>query len=228
MYSELKESIGIAYERFLMRDLTYVFSGFILLNCFTFAYYGSFKPNFYFLPYISETCNICMFLLFLIISYFVGFIAKEGLQHIKINNNPVFFSTLPKYPYPFNQDSESGKGSLIMKSIINKKYGIGTTLELERRIYIFHIGASIGSTSFLGSILLIIAIIPHKLLGLDYNYDIYFLLIGILVLSFIVCKIENTWMLQQYENQLKRLVSDLLKDKEWIKKNSPTLVPFIK
>jgi hypothetical protein len=38
MYQEFKESIGVAYERFLMRDLTYVFAGFIIIISFNYSF----------------------------------------------------------------------------------------------------------------------------------------------------------------------------------------------
>jgi len=234
MYQELRETIGVSYERFLMRDLTYVFSGFILLLCITFAYNENINIIFNLLINESNDCNWCIFLIFLAIAYFVGFIAKEGLQHIKKKKNkdgkrkPWLFNTLPDYPKPFNEHPISeGKGSLILQSIIGKRYGFGTLRELERRVYIFHIGASVGTASFLGFIILLISTFFNNINLLEsiVNLEIYSQLIFVLIISSVVCRIENSWMLKEYETQLKRLAIDilLLKEKKWINENAPTL-----
>lgn len=227
--SNITDAIGVAYERFLMRDLTYVFSGSILLLSIMFAFYGETKTINLAINYILNNCNWCALLILLILSYFIGFITKEGLQHLKTKNGPIFFSTLPNYPFPFNEKGETlGKGSLIMKSLISKRYGFNTTRELERRIYIFHIGASLGTASLIGSVILFIAIFFNGLSGSINNHGTYFLLMFVLIMLVFPCRMENFWMLNVYENHLTRLVTDISEDKEWVKENAPTLMPFLK
>lgn len=71
MAEEIRDVVSRMYENFLMRDLTYVFAGSLLLASTKYAYDGNLISS---IDYISQ--NFLRFIIFITISYFIGLIVQ--------------------------------------------------------------------------------------------------------------------------------------------------------
>ena len=145
MYQEIRDTLGTAYERFLMRDLTYVFAGLIIVTSVKYAYDGKIFDLFSII-----TKGWTNFILFFLSLYFIGCLTKEALSYW--NKCDDFYTEL-KYPHWFSTCPKAEKYYILMFKI-QKKFGMSTIRRLERTAYFYHIGASIGTASLVGSLIL--------------------------------------------------------------------------
>ena len=189
MPEEVKDIVGRLYENFLMRDLTYVFGGALLLASIKYAYDGNLLDA---IDYVSQ--DFLKFILFLTISYFIGLIVQEGASFIKI------VKTRPKIPKPYND-------YFILMEDIQEKYGFGTIRRIERIVYLKHVGAAVGSASLIGSFILLVSLIKYHKIG---DFIAFFILIAFTI----VCLIENRWKLKQQNETLKHLANNMNDTKE--------------
>ena len=189
MPEEIKDVVGITYENFLMRDLTYVFAGSLLLASTKYAYDGNLICA---IDYVTQ--DVFKFTIFLSVSYAIGLIVQEGVSFIKI------VKTQPEIPKPYND-------YFLLMADIRENYGFAIIREIERTIYLKHVGAAIGSTSLISSLILLIPLIKyHKI----EDFMVFF----ILIILTIVCLIENRFKLNQQSENLKNLAGKMDGTKE--------------
>ena len=176
MEKKLREIYLNLYESFLMRDLTYIFSGFIVLGC---IFYFFEKEILKAIDYACE--NIFKFLFFLIISYFTGYMIRQGFAFIKV------FKIKVHVPLPYTYIT-------LLGGIFNE-YGKGSTGAIERLIYFMNMGSSLGSAFIISSLLFLLSfIIKHKISDL-----ILFMISGIFL---VICLIENRTVAKEIERDL--------------------------
>ena len=214
MYQEIRDTLGTAYERFLMRDLTYVFAGLIIVTSVKYAYDGKIFDLFSVI-----TKGWTNFILFFLSSYFLGCLTKEALTYwnqekdnkkVKKDNNCLNYL---KYPHWFSTWHAKTKEYYILMFKIQKKFGMSTIRRLERTAYFYHIGASIGTASFVGFLILVsFRLFLFELLGripsIEYTFQ-YASFIIILLLSFGFCLWYNHGKLREYNRHLKYLEEGL-------------------
>jgi hypothetical protein len=104
--NKLKDNLALAYENFLMRDLTYVFAGVLILLSLKYAYDGKVIDTF---EYI--TLNWIRILIFFIGSYFIGLLVKEALTYgnfsYRIKNPNKGKNIFEKCPWWYNKPDGS-------------------------------------------------------------------------------------------------------------------------
>ena len=218
MYQEIRDTLGTAYERFLMRDLTYVFAGLIIVTSVKYAYDGKIFDLFSII-----TKGWTNFILFFLSSYFIGCLTKEALTYwnqekdnkkVKKDNNCLNYL---KCPHWFSTWHAKTKKYYILMFKIQKKFGVSTIRRLERTAYFYHIGASIGTASLVGLILFGFCHLTRLLeLGwvppIEYNtFQLfqYASFIIILSLSFGFCLWYNLKKLDEYNRHLNYLEEGL-------------------
>lgn len=220
MNQEIKETIGIAYERFLMRDLTYMLSGLISIISVKFNYDGNITEILIFIGKEND-CNFCIFILFLIISYFVGLLSKEGLQFIKIKNKSnsktsLFFTTKIDIGVikPYNDQ-------IIFRADVIKFLGFEVSRRLERVTYFFHIGAAIGTASLIGITSSMIFFL-FRFFGFGEDIDIipHFSLLIFLFGSFVISIKLNESKISEYNNHAEIFVDKILEKKEYCREKN--------
>jgi len=152
MPEEYKDVVSRIYENFLMRDLTYVFGGGLLLASVKYAYDGNLMGA---IDYVSQ--NFLKFIVFVVISYFVGLIVQEGVSFINIkikskSKEIYIVKTAPEVPKSYND-------YFLLMADIQKNYGVDTIRRIERTIYLKHVGATIGSASLISCLILLVPLI---------------------------------------------------------------------
>lgn len=163
------------YEKFFMRDLTYIYGGSLLLISIQYVREGNLINT---IDYISQ--NLIVFIIFLGISYVAGYIVFTGVMFLKI------FDTVKDIYTPHNEIK-------ILADIL-KKYGPDTIKRIERENYLERFARTIGSASLISSCVLIFSFIMYNRFG-----DLIISLI--LVVITIVCLKENKrWVKKLREN----------------------------
>ena len=178
MSEQIRDAVGRIYENFLMRDLTYVAGGALLIAGIEYARHGDLTHA---TDYISQ--NTLKFVLFLGVSYFVGLVVKEGMCFTKI------FKVAPEVPKPYDD-------YFLLMGDIQKKHGSDVIRRIERIIYLKHVGVAIGSASFISSWILLIPLIR-------YHEIKYFTAFFVLVVLTLVCLMESRSKLREQNETLK-------------------------
>jgi len=216
--------LGKIYENFFMRDLTYIFGGFLILWSLRYSFKDAdvFRYLFYNLD-IGEMEWFKLIIVFAV-SYFVGLIVKESLTNDRILDSETlrckclkklcenrWFSTHVPYYLEKNFGYERYKFFYYLAEI-QEVYKNDAVNRLERVLYFLHIGASIGIASLVSCFILGVALIIRLpcvrvfLLRIgcyvEPRYDwcgclIYFI---IMFIVFLVCLKENRWKMIQYIN----------------------------
>lgn len=190
----VKEEVGKLYENFIMRDLTYISSGALLLiilyECFS---NEILNLNFKIILYPTSKLD---FMLFFLISYFLGIIAQEILTLNNPNNcvtkkiQKVIFRTKPNTP--------NNENYLKIISMVESKYGNHTLRSFERTIFLKHIFTALGSTSVICFGITLLSLCIH-----GNPKDLLLLIISFVL--FIICKIQYHNKIKLQEEQLKAL-----------------------
>ena len=175
MSDNFLDAVDRIYEKFLMRDLTYVFGGSLLLISIQYVREGNLINT---IDYISQ--NLIIFIIFLGISYVAGYVVFTGVMFLKI------FDTVKDIYTPHNEIK-------ILADIL-EKYGHDTIKRIERENYLERFARTIGSASLISSCVLIFSFIMY--------YRFVDLIISlILVVITIVCLKENKrWIKKLREN----------------------------
>jgi hypothetical protein len=184
-----------------MRDLTYVIAGIIILMSGKYAFdidlINYFESSFG----LSE--SLYKLILLLIISYFIGLIAKEALVYKYRKENCVFwFNTLTPTIDDYGRD-----GFLRFIKDVRDKYNSLTVRHLERVVYFYHIAASIGIASFISFILLLLALIFNRI-DISSENIILTIIMGLIVIS---CIIQNNKKWDEYNRFLKDMNQNMEK-----------------
>lgn len=191
--------ISKMYENFLARDLTYIFAGGLLLTNINYACNRNFKG---FFNYITE--NLFKFIIFLGVSYFIGLITQEGLSFINIKTKSkkeiYIIKTRPEIPSQY-------KNYCSLMTDIEKYFGLITLKEIERTIYLKHIGTAIGSASLISSIILLFPLIKY------HNIKDFILFLGFLIIT-IICLIQNREKLNTQNKTFSELAEEIVKIKK--------------
>jgi len=199
MPEEYKDVVSRIYENFLMRDLTYVFGGGLLLASVKYAYDGNLMGA---IDYVSQ--NFLKFIVFVVISYFVGLIVQEGVSFINIkikskSKEIYIVKTAPEVPKSYND-------YFLLMADIQKNYGVDTIRRIERTIYLKHVGATIGSTSLISCLILLVPLIKYQFREGDC------VIISVLAVLTIVCLLGNRRKLNQQNETLKNLADNMKKE----------------
>ena len=153
------------YENFIMRDLTYVFSGSLLLISILYVCEGNLINC---IEYISQ--NLIMFIIFVGISYLTGYIVFTGAMFLKI--------------FKKVQDVYAPRNELKILWEINNKYGPDTVKRIERESYLDRFARNIGSASLISALILLIPLFKYHTIG-----DI--IIFSVAVLVSIICVMED-------------------------------------
>jgi len=183
---EIKDFAARVYENFLMRDLTYVFAGVLLLASTKYAYDRELIDA---INYVSQ--DIFKFVIFIAVSYFIGLIVQEGCTFVGI------VKTRPEKPA-----KEYAKYLMLRANI--RRQRPEAIREMERVIYMKHIGAAIGSASFISCLILIFfplcdALFKHRQISLELFKILDFWIVLALLLITIVCVILNRQRLKDQQ-----------------------------
>ena len=191
MSKNLNDIIDRMYENFLMRDLSYIFGGCILLGSLAYSLNGELTSI---INYITN--NVLIFILFLIVAYFIGIITQEGMAFTGL------IKTRQKVPEPYED-------YIILLINIKKYFGEDAIKYLERIIYLKHIGSSLGASSFIGTVLIFVRTVWY------HKFQDFIVLVFMLTFTFI-CIIENNWKLKQQNEALRHLSEEIfrLRNKE--------------
>jgi len=192
MTGEIRDIVGRMYENFLMRDLTYVVGGSVVLASIKYTCDGNLICS---INYISQ--NFLRFIIFITISYFIGLLVQEGILLIRIKGCKIV-ETEPTPPHPYND-------YLLCMADIQKKYGGDTIRRIERIIYLKNIGSAIASASLISSLILLFPLFKHHRIG-DFIIFFFFALLTI------VCVIENRNMLNKQNETLRHFAEDIRKE----------------
>jgi len=188
MSEEIKDTLYNIYECFLLRDLVYVFGGSLVLG----SIYYAFKENIIIgINYVTQ--NFLRFLIFLVVSYFVGLIVTDGIKQIKFI----------KIVEPDTLLSENFNFTILMAKI-RETWGVNTIRRIERCIYFKKVGSVIGSTSLISALILIVPLISNFTL-----VELIFFLI--LVLCAVICLIEHRNISEGLKADLEIFASRLIK-----------------
>ena len=177
------EGIPALYESHFLRDVTYTASGLIVVATVFISFAGRLSP----LVAAMER-HLILAIMVLVLSYVVGLLLQEGFTALGL------FRTEPDIPQPF-------KTRHVLMSEIAQRCGPAATRELERTIYLKHVGAAIGSASVIASICLLVASCAH-----DVRY-LFGLLFSLPLL--LVCLYLNKSKLKEQNEALKDFASRL-------------------
>ena len=173
------------YEKFFMRDLTYVFCGSLLLISIQYVREGNLINT---IDYISQ--NLIIFIIFLGISYVTGYIVFTGVMFLKI------FGTVKNIYTPHNEIK-------ILADIL-KKHGPDTIRRIERENYLERFARAIGSASLISSCILLFSFIIYNRIG-------DFIIFLILVVITTVCLMENKRWIKKLKENIEHLECNMNK-----------------
>ena len=154
MSNKAIESIPALYESYFLRDITYSLSGAISIFAITLPFEGMTATL---IEAMEE--HAAIFLGFLAMSYVLGLLLQDGFTAIGI------FRMQPDIPRPY-----ATRHALM--SDIRENCGAFAIRELERTIYLKHVGSGIGSSSVIAAILFAVsgfARIPAFFLGTAFS-----------------------------------------------------------
>jgi hypothetical protein len=118
----IRSILNEVYEEFLLRDLTYLFAGGLLLASAKYAYDGNLKEA---IDYVSD--NPLKFVIFLGVSYLLGLLAQEGMSFLGI------VKTWEEAPSGYSSAEH-------FRSDVLKFYGYSVYREVERTAYLKMVG----------------------------------------------------------------------------------------
>ncbi len=164
-----------AYERYVLRDLTYVTGGCIVALSAA-LYLGGFARTKEAVAYV--TGNACLALLSVMASYLVGVLVKETVENVFrfvqlvleklarrlwgdkagsfVDDHVFLIRTRPPAKV-----GELDNYALVLDSL-EKQRGPQVLARLERAVFLFHLGAIIASSGFVSVLLLAFSRIPNK------------------------------------------------------------------
>ena len=186
MPGRIKDVVGDVYENFLMRDLTFVFSGSLLLASAKYAYGGKLIDT---IDLISE--NGLTFIIFLAISYFIGLIIQEGFL--------IFQEFVAKVFKTEKRLVKMDLNSAVLMARIYEKYGFDPIRRIERTSYLKQVGAAIGFASLISAFILL--------------FNEFYICALIFFVITIVCIFENRNKYDKQSRTLKYFEAQLEKDK---------------
>lgn len=190
MWDELKNTSVNLYENFILRDLTYITSGSIIIGS---AYFAFTMDIISAVDYITQ--DFLKFIVFLAISYTLGYIIREGFvilkvfkahSDIKLSGNNIFGS---------------------INSKIFKEVGINAFRDIERNVYFMHFAASLGSGFLLSGIIFLIIFI------LNPNFA-YLMIFFTFMIFTAICIFDNRSGKKIIENKLNFYLKELGKKKK--------------
>lgn len=172
------------YSRFILRDMSYIISGLIIIVSFTFVT-GLLKN-------VLSSLSIWAYVLLIFISYFIGLINQEA--------NIICRFLFRMYPFCFSESGFIKQESNCIKKLIDlindgklndKSYRI-----LERIIVMKHFLACIGSATFTSGLFLLIGFINNGGLFVfkiddSNNVDLKWWFLFIIIIIVITCLISN-------------------------------------
>ena len=182
MTNGIPGTVDRIYENFIMRDLTYVFSGSLVLMSIL---YISDVDLINCIEYISQ--NVIIFLLFISVSYVTGHITFTGVMFLKI------FTKVEDVYAPHNDLKTLWK--------LQEKYGPDTIRRIERENYLDRLARTIGSATLISSFILLFHLIKYLIIN-----DIDIIILDIIIISIsalitIVCvKEDRRWFNKLREN----------------------------
>jgi predicted nucleic acid-binding protein len=168
MPEEITDVVSRLYENFLMRDLTYVFGGSLLLGSVKYVYDGNVING---IDYVSE--NFIKFIIFTGFSYCIGYIAYALCAKRILN----IFKTVPEVPEPYKHID-------LLMMYIEKNYGTEIIRRIERKSYIQRFGAAVGSASFISFLIILVQFLRKPIID---NLIIFLVIGGITI----VCYFQN-------------------------------------
>ena len=139
MASKTLEDVTTLYESYFLRDLTYILSGAISVFAISLPFNSSANA----ILGILESHALLLVGAFGIF-YVVGLILQEGLSAIHV------FRVQPNIPAPY-------KTRHALLAEIRQSFGPTAIRELERTIYLKHVGCTIGSAAMLVAVFSFIA-----------------------------------------------------------------------
>ena len=166
MPTKAVNDIPALYESYFLRDLTYSASGGITIASASLVAFAGVSPL---ISAVEDHASVAIALL--VASYVLGLLVQEGLTALKV------FTTLPDLPDKF-------KSPHVLMARIAEQFGKTAIRELERTIYLKHVGSSLGAAFLLSSLLVVLAACVHR------RPDFLFVLTAYIPL-FIVCLILN-------------------------------------
>lgn len=176
MTNGIPGTVDRIYENFIMRDLTYVFSGSLVLMSIL---YISDVDLINCIEYISQ--NVIIFLLFISVSYVTGHITFTGVMFLKI------FTKVEDVYAPHNDLKTLWK--------LQEKYGPNTIRRIERENYLDRLARTIGSATLISFFILFFHLIIKYLRINDIDIiKLDIIIISILALITYVCvKEDRRW-----------------------------------
>ena len=167
------------YENFIMRDLTYIFSGSLLLiNILYISEVNLLNA----IDYISQ--NFIKFILFVSVSYLTGYIAFTGVMFLRI------FSKVQVIYAPHYE--------IKILAELQKDYGPETIKRIERGRYLYSFARTIGSAFLINSLILLIPLFKYHGIG---DFIIFF----VSLLVTIVCVMEDRRLFKKLRENLVEL-----------------------
>jgi len=223
-----QDMLGRIYENFFMRDLTYIFSGFLILWSLRYSFENVDVFNYLFV-YLKITDNHEWFKLIIVlfVSYFIGLIIKEALVNDRcFDSESGFCKWLKKSWFEDKWFSTNVRHELEALGYYKDRflYYMGrvkensdddVVKELARVEYFMHIGASVGIGFLVSSAIFFVALLTmliNMILSLiNINLDLFccdvvpkhcwcnYIIFSVFTIFISwVCYKENRWKLNQY------------------------------
>lgn len=175
MSDKIPDAVDRIYENFFVRDLTYVFSGSLLLISILYVCEVNLINA---IDYISQ--NFIKFILFIGVSYVAGYIVFTGVMFLHI------FKTVKAVYDPRNE--------IEVLAEIQAKYEYNTIRRIERENYLERFARTIGSASLISSLILLVPLIKYNGIG---DFIIFFISA---VITIVCWKESKRWIKKLREN----------------------------
>ncbi len=134
------------YANFIMRDLVYIVGGGMILTSAKYLISGDLKDGFDLI-----TGNFIAFLIFIVLSYFLGVIITQGYLSTRIYK-------IARIP---NMDSGKYRNYIILEALIERKYGESACKKIERVNFLRLACSALFASSLTSFFLVAIATILH-------------------------------------------------------------------
>jgi hypothetical protein len=189
---ETRSGLGRCWETFLLRDLTYIGGGLLVLLGIIRVVDLSVGVTIY-----SLAESIGGFLLLLLIGYFVGMVVQKGMAMIGILRTRT--RLIP--------DAKSWAGTRALLARISQKHGDALVWDFEEALLKAHAAATLGACALVSTVIWLINFIAHIARSgeLDSYAIIYLVLFVLLFVGFLICVRESSFRSRQAAAVLEEL-----------------------
>ena len=186
MSEKIADALTSAYDTFVLRDLTKAAAGGLAISALALAFSVKFDA-----ALATVTSSFLAFALFLTVSYFLGLLMEEAGFLLGL------FRTEPKLP-------DAVASRYVAMASIRKSYDLRVVHELERTVFLKHVGSSIGAASLISAVTISVAIIWHP----GHQASSYLYLLVAYILFFVTCLFLNRRKLDEQSSAIAALLAN--------------------